>query len=1772
MVDYRKQILKTIMNREPNWQKIKKELFENFVEPDFLKYAAVAFPGVDFDKGLEIFRYILEEKLPNYDETKSVFEKLRQYFEGQQKKDVLAELISMYEPFLKKLFEIKNTSYTPNPNNPKPIALGWCYNKLFHKLSIVAEPQKEQFYDTEVIGKIAMPKYESNQFESNFLTDSTPFGKALHSVYHTRNSNIHNNPSLTTRQVTDCLVDTIHSYLYFTFKYYDELSQIIPQNKLQSTSNLSIKDLASLSGGAYNPDIENEVKRDNIIQTIENKIRNFDVLFIEGEEGIGKTTILHQFIAKHPNNCFSYFIDSKDSNTYTNLSILKAFCNQIHFFNKGYELEEEIGLSHSTNEDWLKNYLHSERIRKGNNQIFYFIIDGLDEIIQDRQNEIKELILDKLPYDKTNIKLLLSGRQNKKFVKRGCDYDKYEISFLSKGESFTIFGNEIDADRFEELNEVCQNNAGRIVFFRDLIKKKGINVNSIIGKLSSDLKSIYQYVWSTVSEMDENCKIILAIIAFQDEKYSTKEIDQILQLGERKIIDSLQFLPFVKKNVSGKYEFIFDGFTDFARTQLGTYKKKIDGIVIEYLLRDLDSVDSLIRLPELYKKTGRKEDLMALLTNTRWKHLLIESEKISVMSRVSNVALDAIQGENDNKYIPTILKYSVLKSALKELSRTTVWQYEIAASLVLEDYMEAQNLANIAFLKEDKLKKYASIARAYTERQLRVPNDIQRNIQELYDDIDASKDFKNIRESAVEIASLLMYSNPKLAFRLIEDLSGNISDNDNAFDWALAQISLSVHSNLENLEDVSKEDINTKVYSKIRNPKIKEFADAIIHLSENQTYVQIIESINQLESTSQKLFLIRNWIGNNQKDDNVAEIVELGLKLIVDKSDRYVPKSSDYKIFAMPLPYLKDKDKAYELTEKIEQYTSSIEASSGTNDLLTIKLFVARTLCNFEFEKGEEKLLDIYTEIQKIPDLALRCTCFAIYANEATRIANTHQDRNLDLYLDTARNGIISNIDSILKQTALHFEIVHSIITNLVRLYPNDAIEICRKLNKSIDRDNAFLESLATYFKQSFEKVEIEIVDELLNSIVDIDIRKIAITEIINRLEILSDDERILIDPFYKYFETVDSLFDNRVKCLLYVKIISILQQNEQDSSNVCEKLNQTWHELEKSVYKIELGFEIAYHAAFLKDQDLARRTIVAVKEEKDKPDLLLDSPNTTEIFSLVVELAIRVFSGLISQNNFESRDIESIERLISSLPSEREQIRLWSSLILRVIPKSKTEDLQKRLIADYIVPKLSKIQNRSERISAIMEAIVVLYFNDKNIPNIDELPNQKLKDIGIARVIKYLTTKCLPDEVCDSKSDGYAIDHSTVEKILELTNLMENDYFISHQIINIRQSILSKDTKISSQKKIDIRTEFEKIANSKLPDLNNIKHLGYQLLVKANALAIQTKQKWEEWAIILDEVEKIPNLSDRIFMWDSIAELLPDDFLKEKKDLINKAVDSAYSLPSYLDTVGKIEMIFFTLNKKNITGVGLKPLLENFIKAINNNSHSPFLRENYKNILDVAHSTDPEIAKALVNSFDRDSARLNTGAYLNNHLNLLEFQSKLNEKHNASDDEQKLLEGNPFFFNKVIEKKLALLNASKSINDSLLPKNLIYQLKMASEYSIFEGQNAYSYFIERLILAYENTSESKKTIRNSFLELIDVCNIVKLLSIRNADKIRSLIDVLSTGLSSEEDRFQNIENEISAESQNLIINLLSMGKTEEEVSSFLSIDIDIVKSINDNI
>ncbi|MCU0391180.1 MAG: hypothetical protein MUE81_08685 [Thermoflexibacter sp.] len=1369
----------------------------------------------------------------------------------------------------------------------------------------------------------------------------------------------------------------------------------------------------------------------------------------------------------------------------------------------------------------------------------------------------------------------MTGKENQDLIQNGNkpNTKSWEMPPLTVSEARQVFRKNISESEFSEINTICKNNAGKLVFIRNLVTIHGITLQNILDNISNnDMESIFRFLWDRYSNQEDDLQqMILATIAFQQIKYPLNKIAKILAKSESDIQNSINEIPFVQRNNRGEYEFIFEGVRRFIAKKLSKYKPTIDNTVIDYLLKNQNTEEALINLPEMYKETGRYEDIIKLLSGDKWKTLLKESESISIVKRVCDIALEASQKDLESKNIPLVLKYSTLKSSLKELSQTRIWQQEIAANLVLEDYISAITLADLAFLKEDRLKLFAFIAKSQVQRKQEVTPSLIKKINDLYDLID----FKVLGKKTVEIASLLIYSIPKLAFRLIETLSGTegVGDNDNAFDWALAQISFSSYE-LTDREDLSKEDIDSKIYSKIRNSKIKDFAEGILFISANQSIEGIKNKIAELENTSQKLFLLRNWILKNREHDNIVDVIEMGIELVVDKSDRYVPNANDFKIFATPLPYIKDKIKTSAIIEKIEKNVSSIEKNSNRIDLLQINLLIAQSLYAIESSKGEEKLSKIYDNISKLSDLAVKATCLSMYANTAKNIQGG------DFYADIANKDISDSIDNILNQTAQHYEIVKDIIINLVKPYTETTFNICKKLNNSNYRDNAFLESLSVYLKrQSLNDINFDFVGQFFNQITDLDIKEIALYEIIDRLkledELSIQEKEGYIAYFQDYFNQIDDLIDNKSKAMLYVKVIYIMQNYENQKERqeiVIKKLKKSWGDMEISADKIELGFEIAYEASFLKDKCLAYEFIKLAKEVKEL--FLLDSPNTVGVYYLCIELTVRLLASFIYKSDKPEEDIEKLKNLIDVLPSENYKIKAWSVLILKMASRT-SEELPKKIIREYVLPSLSKIKSKPERIEIIIEIAPVLYLFNALIPELKELPNSRLKDIFLSRIVVFLMTKCVPDDPCNDEDEGYDIDYNSLQKVVNLIKLMSNDYAISHYISEVRKCINSKKTKISNQQKISLKETIENIANTKLPDKINIKHIGYQVLVKGYALSTLSISKKKDWEAILEEAEKVPNLSDQIYLWISIATLMPNKHELEglRKELIEKAHTKSYELPSFLDTLNRIGFLLSILAQKKIQGINIKDYFNKFIQVQQNKESYTQLHDTYKNILDAMHMIDPEIAKSMVTVIDSDSARRNTGAYLSNRLEFLNFQEKngkqLYSKSNLG-KEKELIGKNTHYLDIMTEKNLAILNGTKRISDERDPKDLLFKLEYAAEKSIYDSYNSYLYFIERLVIKFENSNDSERVIRKSFSELINVCELIKLFAIHNSEKIKSLFDLFFQQETSSDatDYVTKIKEDIGEEQYNKALQLLKTNASIDVIGNVLNISNDLIEKI----
>lgn len=55
--------------------------------------------------------------------------------------------------------------------------------------------------------------------------------------------------------------------------------------------------------------VEYEIIRKAILELIENRLDDNNILCLYGDDGVGVTTVLSQFVQKHSTHCVSYFYD-----------------------------------------------------------------------------------------------------------------------------------------------------------------------------------------------------------------------------------------------------------------------------------------------------------------------------------------------------------------------------------------------------------------------------------------------------------------------------------------------------------------------------------------------------------------------------------------------------------------------------------------------------------------------------------------------------------------------------------------------------------------------------------------------------------------------------------------------------------------------------------------------------------------------------------------------------------------------------------------------------------------------------------------------------------------------------------------------------------------------------------------------------------------------------------------------------------------------------------------------------------------------------------------------------------------------------------------------------------------------------------------------------------------------------------------------------------------------------------------------------------------------
>lgn len=1332
-----------------------------------------------------------------------------------------------------------------------------------------------------------------------------------------------------------------------------------------------------------------EIHREHLLDTID-KIFEGDthLIVVEGAEGLGKTTLLAKYAKRHPHQALSLFIKPTSRLAYAPEYLKEDLSAQIFLALNKKNLDSE-----AIDESFLRTQLPLlQRRAQRNREIYYFIIDGLADIPKE-DSRIQDIVLkDMLPLGLSGFRFLLAGdlKQFSDSIHKSVFCKSFPLIPFSLDETERYLKNlNIERQLLEDVHKMCRGIPGHLASVKRMVQS-GADIQNILNEDPDKLPDFLSIEWRKIKTSNDDQRNLLAVIAYGRKGYSIDDLARILALENATIISFLEGSGIItidhKKNEVG---FVSEAHRTYVANQLRDLKEEVNNLLIDDLLKDADSDTALLYLPNYYEQAGRLDDLLDYLTPDHFTKILERSQSLNPVHRRADLGLMTARKQKRNE---ALMRFSLQKSIITELDGAEVWRSEIEARMSLKDYDSAVALAQNTVLKEDRLHLLAIIAKIKREQGLLPEQELMEQIRLLYDQIDQ----KALGERAVDIASDLISSHPDLAIRMVETAT-DTNESNNTLDWAFAKLSIVALD--ANRGQPQYSDAVEKTRSRIKDPKIHEFSAAASVFFGDYNAAEVMAHVNKL-GMKNRLFFLRHWAIANQERDDAADVIDYALDLLI-KNTPYTPKTRDLRELATPLPSVPDPSKARQLVGRFDSQKGSIENLGTTEDYVRLQLLLAQTESKYDFAAAHNRTLEIYWYIGNLHDLAIKTECLAWMVAALKDIDSQGVLESKEGLHTVTQEELRSNIDQLLLATAEHFHAARGAIRALAKAKPEMAFDLAKSLNIQERRDQAVLELIKAAIETPITVHDLSFIITAINYIVDSNFKDEAIEKVIRRLSTTTEnlDQSIVLTAL-PLINSIKDIRDAYSRCMACCFAYSFLKKQDADQysglvSDLLQRLDRAWESIDVGWLKVDIGFKIARTLAAT-SSEIAKKYLDLTDKIRDEIIIDAEAPALTYISCL--KLAIRAYNGLLPQNINTRDDMERLSTLIDRIPSNGERIGLWSELALRCFVNKQSESCQ-RIVADHVKPLLQDISldDADYRIRVLITTAPALFCAHRitALEMISSLPQPQC-DEAYGRICDFILSKLPHSDPYDALSgDGFLLSIEEAIDICDLLKLMSTDQLIYKYIAAIGDSLVSRRSKdrLTTQQKIEIADRLKKIIDSKLPDLQNIKHDGFKIASLAQVARIQ-KVGHEVWDNLLEAVRNIPNIADKALVLSMIATAMPSKEANRRSQIVEEAKRLIDDIPADLDRIdryiGLAEMML------DLDAVMSKRCLKAAMEFAVRTNNPDLLYPSQRRIIDLAHRLDTSYAASLASLVDDDPARVKTREGLKNRLQLLDMKKKM--------------------------------------------------------------------------------------------------------------------------------------------------------------------------------
>ena len=1420
------------------------------------------------------------------------------------------------------------------------------------------------------------------------------------------------------------------------------------------------------------------IPRTNLIQTILQLFNsNADAVCVEALPGYGKTTLLLEFASKIDHLCFSTFLKPTSRLSYDPVVARSDLANQAFWFLNSTRFPHD---REPTDGELRLLWSRCARLLLRERTVGYIVIDGLHHIPA-KEESITSAILDLLPIGVKPFRFVFSSyaTSTNSIQEKLVRTKPFTIPSFTSHESDEYLRDILpDRNARTRYHLALSGIPALLASVRRQLTMTDLDFDDLDITSSPDLESLFETEWSLTANVSEKTKTALAYLIAFGYPASTQSVCNACAVSLAELEEEFTRLPFLTFSAKANgWEFTSETFRAFVEKRLSEQVRAATEEIAAMLLKNPDSDESLTHLPLYLERTGNIDTLLQWLNQGRLASILHKTRTTAGLDpTLRNAITVSHAGRNDG----ALATYSIARSAMHQLAQTTGVEDEIRARSALGDVDGALAVANDAPLLTHRLRLLAVSADALARTPGFAVQPLLDEIRTIYSTLELEK-LPN--EEAIELATDLYPIDPKLAFDLLKEaIEGDVEDK--TFEIAVARVSLSALQ--------AKAAIDSSMESTAQQPlpkdlvvdeKLQRLLQASAVFFGEKTGQEVLEATDLIDDVTARLFVQRKWISSHPHTPDSLDVAERAVQDAISETD-FVPTATFYREVATALPYATQRVRRNRLISLIEGQHGIISAKGPTVDIVRLQLTLAR--CCFQdgnLRGTATKLDDVYLDaVESVEELETRISCLGWF------VAELH-----DLDVDDAlvpytriKALVVSEFDKTLHEIIEHgadqYVIVEEALRALAQYRPRMAIHVCGRLN-TLDRRNAgYSHVIKAMCRVKRSRPDYGLVLEILNLMTEGGEMDNAVEAIAGSMEGDFDESRPIEEFVLRFLEQVTKCFSSVTKVKAY-SAVAIALAERQDASDLRERIH---HSLIAEYDGID-GPGIRYRVACQLVKSLRPRcpalahSLLARLQKVD--DRSLVSENIGQGVYFLCDLMARGAYALAQSGLLNSGDIERVCGVYGQVQDGYRKVSVLATLAFYLWREDQSWCLS-NVVNGHLWPSLNALSTRDRATvyRAWREAYAVVWLDDRDRARkaIAGFPSEARNECTSATIFALLTRQPYGEPFDGTGKARVLLTYPDVQNLLQLCEETDEDNVIFVAFERIADVVSGQKGKsdISRDQQADIARRMLEVAKNRLPIPHRIRHSGYQVLCKAQALRIHepTAPTWND---VILQGESLGNSADRAYVLTHIAGCLRTNKKGRRDRLYSAAQEITAGLKSTEDRYNRYFAIAQVASEKN-KALASKSLRKAFESVVHIGGKRSAMHEH--RLLDLAYRVDPELPMKFAMLHDDDPARDQYRKRAKKQINRYRLRNDIGDS--RSQLELRGEKDNPDLAS-AAWRAIGGLNSGRLIAADI--ERLRDMLVCASNFPFETSYPMYSWVITNIMMKYANTRDAGKYIRDLF-------------------------------------------------------------------------------------